>query len=289
MDLGRIGIWSSALGADQPRSREAAAELEELGYGTIWIGGSPPVDAGARLLAATSHITVATGILNIWEHRAADVAAQHAEVTAKHPGRFVLGLGVSHSAIVPNYAKPYTAMRTYLDELDAAGQPAAERVLAALGPRMLELSARRAAGAHPYLVTPEHTARAREILGADPVLAPELKVVLAIDTATGREIARSHLQFYFQLPNYVNSLRRLGFTDDDLSDGGSDRLVDATVAIGDEDVVSARLKQHFDAGADHVCIQVVGEMAPGSDVRTAGRQLTPVGWRRLAGLNQTVS
>jgi probable F420-dependent oxidoreductase len=289
MDLGRIGIWTSALGADQPQSREAAAELEELGYGTIWIGGSPPVEAGARLLAATSRIMIATGILNIWEHRAADVATQHAEVTATYPGRFVLGLGASHSAIVPNYAKPYTAMRTYLDELDAAGQPAAERVLAALGPKMLELSARRAAGAHPYLVTPEHTARAREILGAGPVLAPELKVVLAIDTATGREIARSHLQFYFQLPNYVNSLRRLGFTDDDLSDGGSDRLVDATVAIGDEDVVSARLKQHFDAGADHVCIQVVGEMAPGSDVPTAGRQLTPVGWRRLAGLNQTVS
>src|SRR5580700_6528082 len=259
MDLTGIGIWSSQLRYGNPaESADAAAELDELGFRALWIPdvGGAVFDAVGNLLASTKQTTVATGILNLWMHTPSDVAASYAELTAAHGDRFLLGIGVSHAPVIDagapgRYRKPLAATASFLDELDATPQPVPtdRRVLAALGPKMLTLSARRAAGAHPYLVTPEHTARAREILGAGPVLAPELKVVLAIDTATGREIARSHLQFYFQLPNYVNSLRRLGFTDDDFSDGGSDRLVDATVAIGDEDVVSARLKQHFDAGA----------------------------------------
>lgn len=266
MELGRIGVWNQGV------TGEAAAELDELGYGTIWIGGSPALDRPAELLAATTRITVATGILNIWQHTAADVAAGAAAITADHPGRFVLGLGASHAPLVEGYRKPLSYMREYLDGLDAAGQPAAERILAALGPKMLELSRDRAAGAHPYLVTPEHTARAREILGAGPVLAPELKVVLEDDPAEARAIAREHLARYFVLPNYVNSLSTLGFTEEDFLDGGTDRLVDATVAWGDVDAVADRLKRHFDAGADHVCIQVLGADLPRAQ------------WRRLAPL-----
>ncbi|AHI01100.1 LLM class F420-dependent oxidoreductase [Kutzneria viridogrisea] len=275
MQLGRVGIWNHELARTDPSEQalfgEAVAELDELGYGTIWIGGSPGVDRAAKVLADTRQITVATGILNIWWHEPADVAAQTAALAAEHPGRFVLGLGASHKKLVNDYRKPLSYMREYLDGLDAAGQPAAERVLAALGPKMLELSRDRAAGAHPYLVTPEHTARARATLG-DAVLAPELKVVLDTDPETARATAREHLAIYFQLANYLNSLRTLGFTDEDFAEGGSDRLVDSTVAWGDENVVADRLRQHFDAGADHVCLQVLGASLPREQ------------WRRLAPL-----
>lgn len=272
MELGRVGIWNRAVAEDDPRSRDAAAELDELGYGAVWIGGSPPVSMAENVLAATSRLTVATGILNIWQHEAADVAAQSKAANERFGGRFLLGLGASHGPLVPNYAKPLSAMRDFLAGLDAAGHPKSERVLAALGPKMLELSAREAAGAHPYLVTPEHTARARGILGEGPILAPELKAVLTNDVAKGREIARDHLQIYLQLPNYLNSLRSLGFDDADFADGGSDRLVEATVAIGDEQVIDDRLRQHLDGGADHVCIQVVSDPLPVAE------------WRSLAGL-----
>jgi probable F420-dependent oxidoreductase len=274
VELGRVGIWNRAIAEDEPRSREAAAELDELGYGAVWIGGSPPVSLAENVLAATTRLTVATGILNIWQHEPADVAAQHKEANEKYQGRFLLGLGASHGPAVANYAKPLSKMREFLAGLDAAGNPKQERVLAALGPKMLELSARESAGAHPYLVTPEHTARARGILGAGPLLAPELKAVLTEDVAKGREIARQHLALYLQFPNYVNSLRTLGFGDDDFADGGSDRFVDGTVAIGDESVISDRLKQHLDAGADHVCIQVLNDPLPVAE------------WRALSGLVQ---
>ncbi|MFI9384276.1 LLM class F420-dependent oxidoreductase [Kutzneria sp. NPDC052558] len=274
MALGRVGIWGHDIADDTPRSREAAAELDELGYGAIWVGGSPSVARAENVLAATERLTVATGILNIWEHAAADVAVQAKAANEKYHGRFLLGLGASHGKLVKDYAKPLSAMREFLAGLTAAGHAKQDRVLAALGPKMLELSATEAAGAHPYLVTPEHTARARGILGAGPVLAPELKAVLTNDVAKGREIARGHLRFYFQLPNYTNSLRSLGFTDDDFADGGSDRLVDATVAVGDETVISDRLRQHFDGGADHVCIQVLNDPLPVAE------------WRTLSGLIQ---
>jgi probable F420-dependent oxidoreductase len=261
MELGPIGVWNRGLRDDDPslagEIREAAAELEELGYGAIWLGGSPGVRHAVPVLEATSRVVVATGILNIWEYDPADVAAQQAAVAADHPGRFLLGLGASHAMANKDYHKPYSAMVEFVDGLDAAGSAKDDRVLAALGPRMLALSRDRTAGAHPYLITPEHTARARDVLGSGPLLAPELKVVLETDPERARTAARQHLAIYLRLPNYTVNLRRLGFGDDDLADGGSDRLIDATFAWGDMTVIRERVEAHRQAGADQVVLQVV--------------------------------
>ena len=273
------GVWSDAQRGVQPYTtefEEAAIELDELGFGALWMGASPSVAWARKVLDATSHLTVATGILSIWEHEAADVAAERAELEKIHPGRFLLGLGVSHSHLADQYARPYSAMRAYLDELDAAAEPvpAQARVLAALGPKMLALARDRAAGAHPYLVTAEHTAKAREILGPDALLAPELKVVLDTDLDRARATARNYLDFYLAMPNYTGSLLRLGFTQDDFRDGGSDRLVDAVFALGDADAVGARVAEFLAAGADHLALQLVTDDPFTSLPRT--------GWRRLA-------
>ncbi|WP_405726553.1 LLM class F420-dependent oxidoreductase [Streptomyces sp. NBC_01537] len=261
--VGRYGIWTHARGDGLAELAQAAPELEELGYGTIWLGGSPGVEDAAPVLDATSSITVATGIASIWSYEAKDVAARFAELESAHPGRFLLGLGVSHAALAgERYRRPYAAMTQYLDELDAADLPAVpadRRVLAALGPRMLELSRDRAAGAHPYLVTAEHTAEARARLGEGPLLAPELGVILEADPDRARTVARGALAMYMQLPNYTNSWLRLGFTEDDLAGGGSDRLVDALYAWGDEDRVRRRVEDFWAAGADHVALQLLGE------------------------------
>ncbi|GAA4614028.1 LLM class F420-dependent oxidoreductase [Actinoallomurus liliacearum] len=277
VDVGRVGIWSIGFRNDDPSAaneiRDAAAELEELGYGAIWLGGSPGVHHAVPLLEATSRIVVATGILNIWEYDAADVADRQKAVSAAYPGRFLLGLGASHPGLVKAYDKPYSAMTRYLDGLDTAGAPSAERVLAALGPRMLELARDRTAGAHPYLVTPEHTERARQVLGPDRLLAPEVKVVLDTDPERARATARQHLGFYMKLPNYTNNLLRLGFTEDDFADGGSDRLVDAVVAWGDVEAVRRRVDAHRDAGADHAALQVLTDDRSG---------LPRAQWRELA-------
>jgi len=282
MDLSRVGIWSIGLRNEDPNAageiREAAAELEGLGYGAIWLGGSPGVSHAVPLLEVTSRIVVATGILSIWDHDAAEVAARQAVLAIEHPGRFVLGLGASHAALAKAYDKPYSAMVDYLDRLDTAGSSKSERVLAALGPRMLALSRDRAAGAHPYLVTPEHTATAREILGQGPLLAPEVKVVLDDDPVRARAAARRHLGMYLLLPNYTNSLLRLGFTGDDFRDGGSDRLVDATFACGGVEAARQRIAAHREAGADHVVVQVIageGAVLPRSQWRdlAAGLEL----------------
>ncbi|WP_326598177.1 LLM class F420-dependent oxidoreductase [Streptomyces sp. NBC_01803] len=262
-DLGRVGVWSSALRSEDPARRteiaDAARELDELGYGTIWLGSGPGVRQAVPVLEATSRITVATGILSIWVHEAADAADQFAEVNAAHGGRFVLGLGVSHDALTDRYQRPYSAMRDYLSALDAATTPvpADRRVLAALGPRMLELARDRAGGAHPYLVTVEHTAQARATLGSATVLAPELKVVLDPDLARARATARAYLSYYLVLPNYTNNLLRLGFTEDDFRDGGSDRLLAEVFALGDAEVIRARAEDYLAAGADHLALQVV--------------------------------
>jgi probable F420-dependent oxidoreductase len=277
MDLGQIGIWNSGLRDEDPRAageiREAAAELEDLGYGAIWLGSSPGVRHAAPLLAATSRIVVATGILNIWAYDPAEVAVQQAALAEEHPGRFLLGLGASHAALVKDYRKPYSAMVDFLDRLDAAGSQPADRVLAALGPRMLALSRDRSAGAHPYLITPEHTAKAREILGAAPLLAPEVKVVLDTDPERARAAARGHLAIYLGMPNYTGNLTRLGFGEEDFADGGSDRLIDATFAWGDLEVIRERVAAHREAGADHVVLQVV----TGDNVSLPRAQ-----WRELA-------
>ncbi|MYX27280.1 TIGR03620 family F420-dependent LLM class oxidoreductase [Streptomyces sp. SID8381] len=279
--VGRYGVWSVGLRAEEPELRgeiaEAAAELEELGYGAAWLGGSSAPRHALPLLEATSTLAVGTSIQSIWQYDAEESAAAFGEVEAAHPGRFVLGLGVSHAKLAEQYRRPYSALVAYLDALDAAKAPAGRRVLAALGPKTLELSRDRAAGAIPYLVTPEHTARAREILGEAPLLAPEFKVVLDENPETARTTARGYLAMYLALPNYTNNFLRLGFTEDDVRDGGSDRLVDAVFAWGDEARIRARVEEFRTAGADHVALQVV----TGDENRNA---LPRAEWRRLASL-----
>ena len=263
MELGTVGIWwSRSWQVEGDAARDAAAALEQLGYGAIWSSGG--FDPGLaprfeRLLSSTERVTVASGIVSIWPSPPEGIAAAVAELDAVHPGRFVLGLGVSHGPIVADYRRPLAHMVAYLDRLDTLGPAVARdrRVLAALGPKMLQLARDRAAGAHPYFVPVEHTARARQILGDGPLLAPEVTVVLERHPAEARRLARGFTTGYLALPNYANNLRSLGFTDDDVAGGGSDRLVDAVVAWGDVETVAGRVRQHLDAGADHVCIQVV--------------------------------
>lgn len=287
MALGSTGIWTFNLDLVPPtRSQELAAELEELGYGAIWIPeavGREAFTNAAILLAGTRRITVATGIASIWGRDAMTMAAAHKTLSSWFPGRFLLGMGVSHAGAVEGlhghrYERPYQRMVEYLDAMDAALFLASEppepprRVLAALGPKMLRLAAERAAGAHPYLVTPEHTATARSVLGDGPLLAPEQAVALTTDADEARTLGRQHLAIYLDLPNYANNWRRLGFDDDDLRDGGSDRLVDALVAWGDVEDIAARVQAHRDAGADHVCIQALGDL----------RDVPLETWRELA-------
>ncbi|HXV94346.1 MAG TPA: LLM class F420-dependent oxidoreductase [Pseudonocardia sp.] len=254
--LGRYGIWRHAGGL----TPQLAVEVERLGFGAIWIGGSPPGDLALAesLLDATDHITVATGIVNMWAVPPEEVAASYRRVEAAHPGRFLLGVGIGHPEAVRGYRRPYGTMVDYLDRLDTAGVPVTGRVLAALGPKVLTLAGERTAGAHPYLTTPEHTALARELLGPGPLLAPEHKVVLQTDPGRARAIGRPPIaRPYLGLVNYTGNLQRLGWSDDDLEGGGSDTLIDALVAHGDAAAVAARLTEHLDAGADHVCAHVL--------------------------------
>ncbi|MFI1563136.1 LLM class F420-dependent oxidoreductase [Streptomyces sp. NPDC020490] len=278
--VGRYGVWSIGLRSEDPARRgelaETAAELEQLGYGAVWLGGSTAVRHAVPLVEATSRLTVGTSIQSIWQYPAADTAAAFAELEKAHPGRFLLGLGVSHAQFTDQYRRPYSSLIAYLDALDEAGVPAQRRVLAALGPRTLELSRDRAAGAIPYLVTPEHTAYARQILGEGPLLAPELKVVLETDPDRARTLARDYLAMYLTLPNYTGNFLRHGFTEADLADGGSDRLVDAVFAWGDETAIRSRIDTFFAAGADHVALQVVD----GGTRESLPRQA----WRELASL-----
>ncbi|ORW05443.1 LLM class F420-dependent oxidoreductase [Mycobacterium kyorinense] len=263
MELSGVGIWSSQLRYGDPaESAEAAAELDELGFDALWIPdvGGPVLDAVERLLAATKRTVIATGILNLWMHGPADVAASYAQLTAAHGERFLLGIGVSHAPLIGSdrYRKPLAATASFLDGLDASEQPVPpeNRVLAALGPKMLTLAANRARGAHPYLVTPEHTATARSVLGTGPLLLPEQTVILTDDPDQARAIGTDWLRPYLALPNYANNLLRSGFTADDLAQV-SDRLFDAIIAWGDEEAVVRRVDEHRTAGADHVCLQVL--------------------------------
>jgi probable F420-dependent oxidoreductase len=255
--LGPIGVWARG-----PQVTPGlAAELESLGYGCVWIGGSPPGDlrVAEELLDATTTITVATGIVNIWKDDPTTVATSFHRITSAHPGRFLLGVGVGHREQTGDaFQRPYDALVSYLDDLDANGVPVHDRALAALGPKVLRLAAERSRGAHPYLTTPEHTRRAREILGAGVLLAPEQKVILDTDPRRARTIVRQVVaKPYFELVNYTNNLRRLGFTDDDLADGGSDVLIDALIAHCDPATAAARVTEHLAAGADHVAIQLL--------------------------------
>jgi probable F420-dependent oxidoreductase len=267
IDVGRLGIWRPWSLLDP----ELAKDVEDLGYGAIWIGGSPRGDLGIaeRLLAATGRIVIATGIVNMWATPAAEVAASYHRLNDAHGGRFLLGVGIGHPEATREYRSPYETIVRYLDDLDAAGVPREGRALAALGPKVLRVAAERTAGAHPYLTTPEHTREAREILGEGVLLAPEQKVVLDTDPGRARALARESLDRYLALRNYVNSWKRLGFTDGDVAGGGSDALVDALFAHGDAAAVAARVSGHLDAGADHVAVQVLTE--PGGDPRPALR------------------
>lgn len=254
-DLGQYGVWT--FGAVQP---EQAVEIEKLGYGALWVGGSPAADLSFAepILERTQTLQLATGIVNIWTADAAAVAESFHRIEAAYPGRFLLGVGVGHPEHTDEYRKPYDALVEYLDALDAAKVPTSRLVIAALGDKVLKLSARRSAGAHPYLTTPEHTAHARDVLGESVFLAPEHKVVLSTDSAAAREIGRKTVDFYLNLSNYLNNWRRLGFTEDDIAKPGSDKLIDAVVAHGTAGDIAARLQQHVANGADHVAIQVLG-------------------------------
>lgn len=271
IDIGSYGIWTAALDL-QPSAvaRECAAEIEQLGFGALWIPEAVQRDVLAHsliLLEATDSLKVATGIANRYARDAMTSNAAMQTINEAHPGRFLLGLGVSHGHLVAGirkheYSKPYTEMVAYLDAMDKAlflaptGEPPAQMVLAALGPRMLKLAADRTAGAHPYFVPPEHTAIAREVMGPEPLLAVEQMVVFDTDPSTARATARSHMEIYLGLPNYANNLMRLGYTEEEISNA-DDRVVDAVVAWGTMDDVLARIQAHRDAGADHVCIQVL--------------------------------
>jgi probable F420-dependent oxidoreductase len=254
-NLGRFGVWTA--GAVTP---EQAVEIEKLGYGAVWVGASPPADLAfvEPILEATETLQLATGIVNVWAAPADEVAESYHRIEKAYPGRFLLGIGIGHPENTDEYRKPYDVLVEYLDVLDAAKVPTSRRVLAALGPKVLQLAAKRSAGAHPYLTTPEHTAQAHALIGNAVFLAPEHKVVLARDAATAREIGRQTIEFYLNLSNYVNNWKRLGFTDADLEKPGSDKLVDAVVAHGTPDDIARRLQEHVDAGADHVCVQVLG-------------------------------
>lgn len=255
-DLGTYGIWRGAAGL----TPDLGAAIEKLGFGTIWIGGSPRADllVAEKLLDATERITVATGIVNVWSSPAAEVAESYHRLEAKHPGRFLLGIGIGHPEATGDYSKPYATLVSYLDELDAAQVPESRRVLAALGPKVLKLSADRAAGAHPYLTTPEHTAEAREILGPSKILAPEHKVVLETDPDKARAVGRPAVANpYLHLRNYTTNLERLGFAPDEIANDGNDRVIDALVAYGTARSIADRLREHIAAGADHVAIQAL--------------------------------
>lgn len=270
MHLGRLGIWSGAIGRlAAPQAREAVAEIEELGFGTLWypesVGSKEALSQGALLLAWSEQLVVASGIASLWARDAMAMANGAKGLAEAYPGRFLLGIGVSTNVSVPmrghNYERPFAALKTYLDAMDSADyygpepDPPARRVLASLGPRSLRLAAERSWGSHTYFVPPEHTSFARDILGPDRVLAVEQAVLLQRDPDVARTVARGHTNFYLARSAYRDLLIRLGFDEDQLENDGSDELIDAVVAWGDEAAIAARVQAHFDAGANHVCLQ----------------------------------
>ena len=286
IDLGKVGLWTNILDTlPSSEGNELCAEASSLGFKTIWIPeavGRDPFVTAMRVLENTADVVVATGIANIYARDAMTMANAQRSVEEAHPGRFLLGLGVSHLHLVEwvrkhDYSKPLTFMRDYLAAMQKARFMAVgpselpELVLAALGPKMLELAASETAGAHPYFVPPEHTQMAREIMGQDALLYPEQMVVLEEDPSTARAIARQHMTTYAALPNYANNLRRLGYETEEI-ESLDDRVVDSVIAWGSLETIKERVKAHFDAGADHVCVQVLTEDS--KDV--------PEGWRRLA-------
>ncbi len=261
MELGRIGIWSSYRSFGIERAGEAAKLAEQLGYAALWVGGSPHVPDLRPVLEATSTLVTATGILNVWINDPAETAAADASLRAEFPGRFMLGIGIGHPEATSDYRQPLTAMRAFLDGLDAAPSPppADERCLAALGPKMLDLAGERTAGTHTYFVPVEHTRFARERLGSGKLVAPELACVIDTDPVRAKAVARDYARLYLRLGNYTQNLLRFGFSEADIGEGGSDRLIDAIIPQGSAGQIAEVVRAHLDAGADHVCLQPLGE------------------------------
>jgi|tagenome__1003787_1003787.scaffolds.fasta_scaffold20721394_2 probable F420-dependent oxidoreductase len=251
MNLGQIGIWRL-----HHHGTDGVAEIEQLGYSALWLGGSPSTDDARPYLEQTSAMTIATGILNVWQHDPAAVADGYAELDADFPGRFLLGIGIGHPEATSDYTHPLANMRAFFDGLDAV--PTDRRIAAALGPKMLDLAAQRSLGAHTYFVPPEHAKVARERMGAGAVIATEVACVVETDAGTAREIAREYAKGYLARRNYTTNLLRLGYDADELKDGGSDRLIDAVIPHGSAAEIAETVRQHLDAGADHVCLQPLG-------------------------------
>ncbi len=260
MQLGQFGVWTTYHAIGEDNAGEAARLAEDLGFGTFWLGGSPQLPALRPLLEATERIAVATGILNVWASDPEQVAHDFAELEARFPGRVLVGIGIGHPEATSDYKKPLTAMQAFLDGLDHAATPVprARRCLAALGPKMLDVSAERSLGAHPYFVPVDHTRAARRRLGETPLLAPELACVLDGDAESARAMARAYASLYLGLSNYTNNLLRHGFSQQDIAGGGSDRLIDAVIPHASAEEIAAVARQHLAAGADHVCLQTAG-------------------------------
>ena len=275
VQLGQIGAWFNPRYDDDTRT-QFVIQAEKLGYPTAWLGGGrasiSDLSLVERVLDETTTITVATAIVNMWTNDPADIAESYQRIAARHGDRFLLGIGIGHPESITTYRQPYATMVDYLDQLDAGGVPRDRRILAALGPRALRLAADRTLGTHPYLVVPNHTREARQLLGPDVTIAPEHKVVVETDTDIARSIGRPFVADpYLKLQNYTNNLRRYGYTDDDINHGGTDRLIDALVLHGTIDAIASGLRTHLHAGADHVAIQVL----------TAGNDPMP-GYQQLA-------
>jgi len=271
VSFGQVGIWRR-----RHAGVEGVEEIEALGYSATWVGGSPSLADVRPYLERTSTMTIATGILNVWQHEPAAVAAGHAELTRDFDGRFLLGIGIGHPEATSDYTRPLTTMRAFFDGLDAAqpSVPSAQRVAAALGPKMLDLAAERSLGAHTYFITPDHTRFARERVGPDALVAPEVAVVVEPDPDVARAIAREYAASYLSLSNYARNLLRFGFDERDIADGGSDRLIDTVIPHGSAEAIAEAVRAHFDAGADHVCVQPLGHGAhPADDYRALAAAL----------------
>ena len=270
-DLGRFASFGMGVTPDD------ATAIEALGYGAVWVAGSPPaeLDWVDPALAQTSTLKLATGIVNIWTARPEAVADSFHRIESAYPGRFLLGLGVGHPEADAQFERPLAALNTYLDVLDQHNVPRERRVLAALGPQVLQLSAQRSAGAHPVLITPEHTAKARRLIGPDAFLAPAVPVVPTTDVERARAVGRKTLELYLGLRNYLNNWKRLGFTDSDITRPGSDRLVDSLIVYGTPETIASRLNEHLEAGADHVPIQLL--TSPAKVVGTLAELAGPLG------------
>jgi probable F420-dependent oxidoreductase len=261
VNIGKVGVWTSYRPFGSERAGEAAKVAEQLGYGAWWVGGSPHVPEIRPILEATSTLVAATGILNVWSNDPADTAAAHAALRADFPGRFMLGLGIGHPETTSDYRRPLSTMRAFLEGLDAAPTPSPvdERCLAALGPKMLDLAGERTAGTHSYFTTVDHTRFARERLAPGKLVAPEVACVVETDPVRAKAVARDYAKLYLGLRNYTQNLLQFGFSERDLADGGSDRLIDAVIPQGSAEQIAEVVRAHLDAGADHVCLQPMGE------------------------------